>query len=374
MQVVIVGGGMVGAAAAVALAQQGHQIELIEAGPVVVSSGPWDLRISSIHLRNVQWLQQLQTWAQIRPERQYSYTQLAVQTQHGQRLEFNQHDSDTEMLGAMVENHALQQALWQQFAELPINARAQTQVQAFDLTKQQVQLSSGELLSYDLLIGADGAQSQVAKAAQIGQRGWDYDMRCMLALAELAEPIAPATWEVFRPEGPYALLPLGERQACLIDYRSEQQWQRFSQQPEAVAQQLEQTFAPHLGAYQLLNFASFPLRRQRALRYQVKQSVVLIGDAAHSIHPLAGQGVNLGFADVQTLVAQLASQPLAPALAAYERIRMRENQLMMRAMDAIHVGFSSPHWAPQGLVAAGLFAVAQVQSLKRALVRRAIGF
>src|SRR5690606_6374265 len=152
-------------------------------------------------------------------------------------------------------------------------------VEAFDLADRCVTLSNGETLTYDLLLGADGAQSQVAKAADIGQRGWDYDMRCMLAIAEVDQTLPAATWEVFRSKGPFALLPLNEHQACLIDYRSEQQWQQLAGNSEAIQQNLNDVFEPHIGKHTITKFASFPLRRQRALRYISHDSVALIGDA-----------------------------------------------------------------------------------------------
>jgi len=374
MNVVIVGGGMVGAGAAVSLAKQGHQVTVVEAGKAAVSEGDWDLRISSIHLRNVEWLQELATWRNIRTERKFMYTDLAVQTVDGQRLNFSDTDVDSSALGAMVENNALQEALWGQFSEHNIRVYSETRVEQFDLAERRVTLSNGEIISYDLVLGADGAQSQVAKAAQIGQRGWDYDMRCMLAIADVEQPISAATWEVFRHNGPFALLPLGTNQACLIDYRSQQQWQEFDSNSDTIKQSLSEVFAPHIGAHTITKFASFPLRRQRVLRYISHDSVALIGDAAHSIHPLAGQGVNLGFADVQELTTQLAANSLPQALKNYERIRMRENQQMMRAMDAIHVGFRSQHFLPRGVVAAGLALVDSVAPMKRLLVRKAIGF
>lgn len=374
MNVVVIGGGMVGAAAALALAKHRHRVTVIEAAPEVISEGDWDLRISSVHLRNVQWLKQLGVWQGIRNGRVFDYTDLAVQSRDGQRLHFSAAEINEQSLGAMVENNALQQALWQQLRSHKVTILSETKVEQFDLLGQTVTLNHGETLSYDLLIGADGASSQVAKAASIGTRGWDYDMRCLLAIAEVENDLPSATWEVFRDKGPYALLPLSSHEACLIDYRSEQEWQQLCAQAKQVHHELNATFTPHIGPHNVQRFASFPLRRQRALSYHAHQSVVLIGDAAHSIHPLAGQGVNLGFADVQELALQLSEQPLTSALPAYERARLRENQQMMRAMDAIHVGFRSQHLLPRGMVAAGLAVVDKFAPIKRAIVRKATGF
>ncbi|WP_417665516.1 FAD-dependent oxidoreductase [Pseudidiomarina sp.] len=373
MQIVVIGGGMVGASAALAFAQSGHDVTVIEAGKPATSTGDWDLRISSIHQRNVAWLTELGVWADVRPERRFYYTDLAVECRDGMRVNFAASEVNVEALGAMVENNALQQALWQHLDQHGVRCLSLTRVAQFQLAEQQVELDTGERLPYDLLVGADGSTSQVAKAAGIAMRGWDYDMRCLLAIADVREPIQPATWEVFREAGPFALLPLGTHQACLIDYRSEQEWQQLSGDAQ-VHKALHETFAPHIGDHKVSRFASFPLRRQRALRYHVHNSVVLIGDAAHSIHPLAGQGVNIGFADVQELLSQLNDQqPVAAALRAYERVRERENQQMMRAMDAIHFGFRSQHVVPRALISGGLALVNRVMPLKRALIKQAIG-
>jgi 2-octaprenyl-3-methyl-6-methoxy-1,4-benzoquinol hydroxylase len=374
MQIVVIGGGMVGASAALAFAQSGHDVTVIEAGKPATSTGDWDLRISSIHQRNVAWLNELGVWVDVRPERRFCYTDLAVECRDGIRVNFAASEVNAEALGAMVENNALQQSLWQLLNQHGVRCLSSTRVVNMQLPAQRVELDTGEQLPYDLLVGADGSNSQVAKAAGIAMRGWDYDMRCLLAIADVSEPIQPATWEVFREAGPFALLPLGTHQACLIDYRSEQEWQQLSGDAQQVHRALYETFAPHIGDHKVSRFASFPLRRQRALRYHAHNSVVLIGDAAHSIHPLAGQGVNIGFADVQELLSQLNDQqPVAAALRAYERARERENQQMMRALDAIHFGFRSQHLVPRALIASGLALVDRVKPLKRALIKQAIG-
>lgn len=376
MHVAIVGGGLVGAAAAVAAQQQGWQVTLIERGPsplTMVASDAWDLRISSVHQRNVNWLEQLGVWPLVSPSRYFAYDALSVTTRDRQQLDFTAAEVNEAQLGAMVENNALVRACWEYLATQPrVTCHAACEIRDFDLTTKTLDVNGGEPIHYDLLLGADGVNSVVAKAAGIGVRGWDYGMRCLLAVAEVEQPIAPRTWEIFRAEGPYALLPLQENLACLIDYRAEQDWRGKDERQVAAA--LEKTFTPHVGPLKLQNFASFPLRRQRALRYYDDRGVVLLGDAAHGIHPLAGQGVNLGFVDVQVLLQALRTKPLVQALAHYEQQQMRVNQRMMRAMDAIHVGFRSQHLLARFAVASGLAAVSLVKPLKRHIIRAAMGW
>lgn len=375
MQIVVVGGGMVGAAAALALAQDGHQLTVVEATAAMATSTDeqWDLRISSVHQGNIEWLQSLAVWQRVAAAKWFPYQQLSVRSCNGVQVDFSAAEVAAPALGAMVENISLQQALWQLLQQHPrVTLLPQQRIEQLDGVQQRA-LIAGQWYDYDLLIGADGANSQVAQLAGIGMRGWDYDMTCLLAIATTEQPQPAATWEIFRPCGPYALLPLGKQQVCLIDYRSQQQWQTINDDSQVNAE-LHTVFAQHIGAFTLKQHGRFPIRRQRALSYRRFDSVVLVGDAAHSIHPLAGQGVNLGFADVQVLQQQLRQQSsVASALANYERQRLAANQRMMRAMDAIHAGFSNQHRLPQLLVDGGLQALKRMPWLKRELIRQAMG-
>lgn len=378
MQIIVVGGGMVGAASALALARAGHQVTVIEAGASPLESTPteqWDIRISSVHRANLDWLEMLGVLASVSPAKICSYSSLAVQSIDGQRLEFNAADIAVPTLGAMIENLALQNALWQRLqAESTVTLQTQTTVASIDWKARKLHTIAGDSMTFDLVVGADGAQSSVARLAGIGYRGWDYDMRCLLANVTTEQEIPAATWEVFRHSGPYALLPLTTHQACLIDYAPQGQ---HPQTENKVKQRLETQFRSHIGDFQLQQWGHFPLRRQRALRYHAHGCAVLVGDAAHSIHPLAGQGVNLGFADVQALVQALqgaSHDTLEPAFTDYSQQRMSANQRMMRAMDLIHFGFSSHHLLPRLAIASGMKVLEQVTPLKRKLIELATGY
>ncbi|MEX1222286.1 MAG: FAD-dependent oxidoreductase [Idiomarina sp.] len=380
MNIVVVGGGLVGASAALALAQAGQQVTLIERaelGAVAAEAKDWDLRISSVHQQNQQWLAELGVWSQVPPARRFAYTELAVASQGGAKLTFSAADAGFAELGFMVENNALQGALWQQLKAEQVLLRCPAAVQSIDWEARVITTTEGQQLPFDLLLGCDGANSAIAKRAGIGRRGWDYGQRCMLANVITEQPLPTQTWEVFRAGGPYALLPLEKHRACLINYQDSQAISELQQQgDDAVAAELAKLFSPHIGRFQLQptnSYASFPIQRHTALRYHAHNCVALVGDAAHSIHPLAGQGVNLGFADVQSLVSQLSTQDLATALSGYERQRRALNQRMMRAMDAIHYGFDSKHlmatWGIRGLFAG----IAHLPPLKRKIVRAAMG-
>ncbi|KFZ31560.1 hypothetical protein IDSA_02295 [Pseudidiomarina salinarum] len=375
MHIVIIGGGLVGAAAAAEAAANGHRVTLIERSEPVPSGDAWDLRISSVHQQNVDWLRELGIWQRIPDHRQRAYHSLSVQSLDQQRVTFAASEAGTEALGAMVENNALQYALWQWLAtQKRVTCITGATLQAVDWSQRLATLDDQQQVPFDLLLGADGAQSSVAKLAGISARGWDYDMRCLLAIVTTEQPVAAATWEIFRPCGPYALLPLDDHQACLIDYRDNQSWMALETGgQDQVERELQDVFAPALGSFRLQSAASFPLRRQRALHYHSHDCVALVGDAAHSIHPLAGQGVNLGFGDVRQLLESLRELEMPAALADYEQKRLAVNQRMMRAMDAIHLGFRSRHLLPRALVSLSLTAATRIAPLKRRIIRAAMG-
>ena len=365
-QYVINGGGMVGAAAALALAEQGHQVTLVDLQPPGAARPAWDLRISSVNQHHWLWLNSLGLEQTIDTQKVMPYTDLSVTTQSGDTLCFGAADVNLPQLGVMVENNTLQRALWELLSEHPrVSLKVPERITEFDLAQQRVVLASGEACDYDVLIGADGANSQVAQAINISYRGWDYGQRCLLANVRLSQPQAAATWEVFRPQGPFALLPLTDQQACLIDYRSSAEINCISRDESTLTAALHQTFADRIGAFELLSHASFPLQRKHALNYSDGQSVVLMGDAAHTIHPLAGQGVNLGFADIRSWLNCNSD------IAAYEQARKTENQRMMRAMDMINWGFRSQNpLLKLGLRAA--FKGFDVLGLKQQVIARAM--
>jgi len=377
LSVLINGGGMVGAAAALALAQKGAQVTLLEPNPPEVENNTypeWDLRISSVNSNNWRWLSGLGISDSIRQTRVFDYQRLTVTSMSGQSMTFRADEAGLSKLGVMVENNALQQALWAKLKTLDnVNLCIGQTLKQFDAQLKGAVLSKGDTLHYDLLLGCDGANSEVAKLAGIHYRGWDYDQRCLLANVSLEKPIEPETWEVFRPQGPYALLPLTEQQACLIDYGIRDDINRLEKDKKSLEAHLRTTFSPHIGDFCLLRSASFSLQRKHAKSYVKAGSIALLGDAAHSIHPMAGQGVNLGFADVRCLaeVLQQNSQTAA-ALSQYEKIRQGENAKMMRMMDAIQFGWRSSNPIMQFATTASL-KLAGVPWVKRWLLKQAIG-
>lgn len=351
------GAGMVGAAAGLALAERGFSVMLIDNAELPAKGERWDVRISSVNDHHWQWLSQLGVSDWIDSDRVLPYTQLSVASMMGRRADFDARDIGRQQLGVMVENNALQRALWRALEQhASVELRANNRIAKFELDRRSVTLASGESITFDRLLGCDGAHSQVAQAAGIGYRGWDYGQVCELTNVVTEQPLPSATWEIFKPGGPYALLPLGQHQACLINYRPAQVVEKTD---------LNELFEPHIGSFTAYAAGQFPLQRKHALRYTAG-AVILMGDAAHSIHPLAGQGVNLGFADIRSYLEHRHD------ITAYARERKRANAQMMRAMDMIHWHFEDPNTVKQRLIGVGL-KLAQVNLVKRAIIKQAMG-
>lgn len=359
---VVVGGGMVGAAMALALAESGRKVVVLEPNPEseFVAEGAYDLRISAVTADNIALLDELGIWQHVVNSRVQEFTQLAVREQGGEWLQFGSKHSTP--LGYMVENKALQWILTQR---LQAHALVTYRVEGFakvagaekldhasvnhasDSDSWCVVTESGDYIPYQFLIGADGVNSRVRSAVGIGTAGASYQERCLLATVHVAEEIPAATWQTFCGREVHALLPLANQQACLIVYADTAEisgWQKND-----VQVQLFKRFGSEIGAFTLQNFGSFPLKHQHALRYyDSSMKAFVIGDAAHGVHPLAGQGVNLGLRDVaavRELIGKVTddNSGFEVKLQGVLKRRQTENLLMGQGLDSISRIFRSEH-------------------------------
>lgn len=351
VDVAVVGGGMVGASIALRLAQAGLQVVLLEKQPfkAVEMQDPVDLRVSAINRRSEQWLRDLGAWQQMPTARLCAYQQLRAFEGNLPPLDFTAEEIGESYLGHIIENSVIQTALWQQIpANLTVLCPAT--IERLQQLSDHCQLHTAEhgVITAKLVMGADGAHSIVRQLARIGTNGWQYQQGCMLIHVETPYEHLTMTWQQFTEQGPRAYLPLPGRQASLVWYDDANKIAQLAQlPPEALQQEISKNFPTELGAVKVLKQAWFPLVRSDANQY-FQGRVVLLGDAAHTINPLAGQGVNLGFADAQ-LLAELViaawqqQQDIAAAslLASYQRQRKVANLTMMSAMDAFYQVFGS---------------------------------
>lgn len=375
----IVGGGMVGAALAVGLAQQGKRVALIESKPPEPfdSEQPLDLRVSAISKTSVDLLQSLGVWSQVEAMRLTPYRHLQTWESLNEAVSFSSDALDLLELGFMVENRVIQLALWDAFRSLPsLICFSSSNISEYQLGKQTVlRLDSGEQITCDWLCGADGANSHVRAAANIGVTSWDYRQHCMLINVKTDGRDGDTTWQQFFPSGPRSFLPMGGNNASLAWYDSPQRIKQLMMMPlDKLELEIEQCFPERLGSVHVVDRGAFPLTRRHAQQY-VRSSAVLFGDAAHTIHPLAGQGVNLGFKDVADFLqrAQSESTVTQAICQQYASARRKDNLIMQTAMDAFYLTFSNQLLPLKVLRNAGLFLAERAGPAKLHALKYALG-
>lgn len=384
VDVAIVGGGMVGAALASGLAQHGFQVAVLEQeAPTEFdpASNP-DVRISAIGAASVALLKQLEVWPAVIGMRAVPYRKLETWEWQTAQVGFDAQSLGLPELGYMVENSVLQRALWQRLQQQDISLLCPARLRDLQPVNEgwQITLESGESLTARLVVGADGANSQVRQLAGIGIHGWNYAQSCMLISVRCEHDAGDTTWQQFTPEGPRAFLPLFDNWASLVWYDSPM---RIRQLQAMTMPQLQKEIQAHfptrLGRVTPVAAGSFPLVRRHATRY-VLPGLALVGDAAHTINPLAGQGVNLGYRDVDALISVLSESRLraenwasAPVLQRYQRKRHRDNLLMQSGMDLFYFAFSNQS-APLKVVRnLGLIVAQRSGVLKRQALKYALG-
>lgn len=385
LDVVIVGGGMVGAAVACGLGDSGLKVAVVEqALPQPFSDEqPHDLRVSALSIASQKILQAVGAWEGIVKRRLCPFRRMRVWETAGD-TEFNSDDIDRSELGFIVENRVTQLALLerlQQFGNVELIAPADIVRIDYQLTGSQVQLEGGRILSARLLVAADGGQSRVRQAVGLGVTSWDYNQHALVIYVETDYPQQDITWQRFVPSGPQAFLPLSGHYGSLVWYNSPDEVRRLKKLPaERLIAELTDTFPECLGKInRVLGTASFPLKRQHAQTY-VKQGVVLVGDAAHMINPLAGQGVNIGLLDAAALVeviveADRQGKDIADiaVLKRYETMRRHENLKMMTVMELFYRFFSNDILPIRFLRNLGLGLAERVKPAKNKVMRAAMG-
>lgn len=390
---IVVGGGVVGSACALALAASGLDVALVEARPPPRwTAEPRDLRVFAFAHDNAALLQALGVWADIRDTRAHPYRRMQVwDAGGGGDLVFDADALGRRELGWIIENNLLADRLWRRVDAAGVSLHCPASLLQLEQGEDavRVQLDDGQRLSARLLVAADGAGSPVREQAGIGVDSHGYRQQGVVAYIRCEQPHQDTAWQRFLPGGPLALLPCGETDAAadgsrlasivwsLPDADAERQ---LAASEAEFNTDLTRAFDARLGALQLVSpRAAFPLRRQLAAT-QCRGRVLLVGDAAHVVHPLAGQGVNLGLRDVAALrdsVLQARQQRVAfdqpHRLLRWARRRHSENVLAAHAFDGINRAFSNDHPAAVLLRGPALATAGRMPPLAAALWRRASG-
>lgn len=386
LDIAVVGGGMVGAAAALALSRAGFSTALLEAR----APAPWsadddvDLRVVGLAPSSIGLLDDLGVWPSIRDARASSYSHMHVwDAENGAAIHFDAADEGRDSLGYIVENNLVQWTLWQSLEAAGVRRLCPATVKDFETRADRIalELADGESLSVRLLIAADGAGSPLRERAGIGTDGRDYAQRAVVAHVTTERPHERTAWQRFLPTGPLALLPLADGRSSVV-------WSL----PEAEARRMQalddEAFRNELGIASDFRLgritattprAAFPLKLQLANAYHAER-FVLLGDAAHAVHPLAGQGVNLGLRDVVELRDTLSAArgegrdfAAAHVLRRYARRRRSEDTLDAYGFDAlarIYAWESQPFVAARGI---GVRLLDRLTPLKRRIAAHAAG-
>lgn len=420
--ILIVGGGMVGSALACCIAKtelgRALRIAVIEAQAMDLLNEPlfsgtiFDSRVSAISLASQQLLESIGAWP-AQSERQQQQPELQQQEQQAQHqqlrvcpyremkvwdaegtgaIEFSAAEIGQPCLGHIVENSAITQALRQALAQhaniaLIYPHKVVSMGLHEELQQQKIILEDGQELTAPLVVAADGALSMIRDLAGFDMREWDYHHSAIVATVKTELPHQFTAWQRFMPEGPVAFLPLltaedGDDHYCSIVWSAQTHYAEnlMSFSDEVFAAALGAAFELRLG--KIINVSkrfSFPLRQRHAKTY-FKPGVTLIGDAAHTIHPLAGQGVNLGFADVDALAAEIqrALQRKIPLghesiLMRYQRQRMGKNLATMGVMEGFKRLFAQTALPVRWIRNEGMRQINHLGFVKRQIIKQAMG-
>lgn len=379
---------MVGASLACALGDSGLSVAVLERDfPQPFDAGqPYDLRVSALSAASRNILEALGVWGGISSRRLCPYRRMKVweADDHRAATEFRAEEIGCEALGHIVENRIIQLALIQRlkaFGNIDLICPARTELIEYAPGSSLVRLHDGREIVARLLVAADGGQSRVRAAAGIGVHQWDYDQHALVASVDTAYEQQDITWQQFTPTGPLAFLPLGGPHASLVWYERPDAVKRLmGLSDDAFLAELHATFPECLGRIErVVERGYFPLRRQHALKY-VGEGVALVGDAAHMIHPLAGQGVNIGLLDAAALAETLLDARAAgeriddlAVLQRYEDARRNHNLLMMQVMDSFYRVFTNDSLPLRVLRNVGLGIAEHAGPAKRKVIRLAMG-
>ena len=390
--VLIVGGGLAGASLALALDRYGVDVAIIERGSLVEvrteqpqTVQDFDARVSAVAANSWQFLSR--QGLNVQSICRQAYQSMQVWDGEGTGfVHFEAAELQVDELGAIVENSVLLAALHEHLKQSRVRALMQQEIDIIDATETEVQvkLKSGQSWRAQLLVGADGALSTIRQYMGVDVIEWPYGQSAIVATIETEQPHGGVARQWFLRTGPLAFLPLRHPSGQFVSIV----WSAHEQEAERLMQledcdfmdALAQKSECQLGGIKALSKRTcVPLHQRHAVNYQAKRCV-LVGDAAHTIHPLAGQGINIGFADVAVLAEELGravNKQLdlgsALVLARYQRRRKADNLVVAGAMEGFVRLFDQSHPLLRWVRNAGMSTFNQLSPIKRKLAKIAMG-
>jgi 2-polyprenylphenol 6-hydroxylase len=396
--ILVAGGGMIGSALALGLSRQGWQVALVEgadhetllqAPDPATTVADFEPRVSAVSVASQQFLEQLGVWSEVTAGRHCPYQTMTVWDGDGTgRIQFEAAELQARALGTIVENRSIVRALFTALEQSPVELIEGARITGCKRFSESytVELEDGRALSAGLVVGCDGANSRLRQWVGLPTREWDYDQQAIVCTVRTAQSHRFTAWQRFSTTGPLAFLPLltesGSEHFCSIVWSQDTGEARrlMSLGDSEFAAELERAIERELGTVEAVsNRFAFPLRQRHAKDY-IAPGFALVGDAAHTIHPLAGQGANLGYGDVRALLDELSrarKTGLSPAnelvLARYQRRRKGENLTMMAAMEGFKQLFGRDELPVRWLRNTGLRWLNQLGPVKNRIAAEAMG-
>ena len=383
--IVVVGGGLVGSSLVAALDGSGLRVALVDAQPEPAFEGQrddWDVRVFAISPGSERFLTSVDAW----PSTGERIAPVMAMRVYGDgsrgAIGFDAREANAPRLASIVENRLLLQALaarLARMADLTICREAAAALRVDD-DGARLRLADGRILHAHLLVGADGARSWTRSQSGIEARVRPYGQTAVVANFACGQPHRDMAWQWFRPDGVLALLPLpGQRCSMVWSATEPVAAELMTLDAEQLAARVADAAHGTLGALEVITPpAAFPLQLVQVMQL-VRPRLALVGDAAHHVHPLAGQGVNLGFQDAAELARVLRERGACRdvgqvrLLRGYERARWEDILAMTMATDGLQRLFGHPAAAVRWIRNGGLALVDRAPPLKRLLIRQAFG-
>jgi 2-polyprenylphenol 6-hydroxylase len=385
--VAIVGGGMIGLTLALALKDSSLSVALIDTqrGDRELSEHA-ELRVSAISVASERIFSRLGVWQAIIAGRHQAYEHMSVWDKDSfAQIHFDAAEVQQTHLGHIIENQQICRELWQQVEQannIELLAPCKITKLAFGQQECFISLDDDTMLTAALVVGADGANSFVRQQAAMPLTFWDYDHQAIVATVRTEYNHQQTARQIFTPTGPLAFLPLWDSHQCSIVWSQQvaEAEGLMALDDKAFSQALSAAFDGRLGICEVISDRqSYPLKMRYA-RQWIKDRVALVGDAAHTIHPLAGQGANLGLLDAAALAEQLLHLKsleldigLGKNLRAYERWRKSEAVKMIASMEGLKRLFQGQNPVKKLLRDVGLTTVNKIPFLKQNIIQQAMG-
>lgn len=384
VDVAVVGAGMVGLTLANLLCKQGKSVAVIDRSQITTfeNDRTIEARVTAVSPGSQAIFEYVNAWQHMQAKRVLAFTKMHVWDEAGEAaIDFSADAMQTDNLGHIVENLVIQTSLHealQQQSNVEWLLMEQIKKVIIHQSHAEVTLRSGKLISTKLVVGADGSRSAIRNLAGISFLEKSYQQMGLVALVETEQPHQQTAWQRFLSTGPLALLPLDNDQCSIVWSVSEDYADELMKLNEyEFADALTQASAMQLGNITLKSkCVAFPLVSGQA-DSMVQPRIALVGDAAHALHPLAGQGANIGFTDAAVLADVIASTDRdiggLKVLRKYERARVGETQIMQKAMDGFVAAFGSSNKAIISARNAALRTADSLKPIKKFFMKHAMG-